>query len=212
MIYSISWMVKRDTQPTGRRAWYAIMFSFLAGGLVGGAVMGALLAFPAYELSRLGGRWTIDVALGAAALVASAYAGRAAGLWRLRTPQSKHQVPEAWRNIFAPRVASFIYAGGLGMIYPTRLGSSTAYPLAFLLVAMGRTPIAIVETMATIGLIRAASVLLVPALGFHITKASAVPTWMAKYASFVRYTEVGMLVCIAVIAATAIFPLIRGPK
>jgi hypothetical protein len=155
--------------------------------------MGAMIAVAAGELfTVIGSRTTIFVAI--AAVVASAYAGRAANLWHLPKPQLPHQVPEAWRNIFGLRFASFIYAGGLGMIYLTRLGSLAAYPLALLLLGAGRTPLAIIEMMAAVGLVRASTALVLPVRGLDRMSGDAVPTWLQKHSKGMQRAEVLVLV------------------
>jgi len=174
-----------------------VLTFFLVGGVAGGAVMGALIAFPARELFDIGGFRPVAFVT-AAAVLAAVYAGRAANLWYIPKPRFRHQVPEAWRNIFAPRVASFLYAGGLGMIYFTRLESLAAYPLAVLLIGMGRTPLAIIEIMAAVGLARASTVLAVPFL--HLDREGseeAVPALMQKHSATVRHGELIVLLCLA---------------
>ena len=193
MLHTISWMVTREPEGARDRVRARIVTWFLIGGIAGGALMGAMIAVVARELFNvIGSRTTIFVAI--AAVVASAYAGRAANLWHLPKPQLPHQVPEAWRNIFGLRFASFIYAGGLGMIYFTRLGSLAAYPLALLLLGAGRTPIAIIETMAAVGLVRASTVLVLPVRGLDRMSGDAVPTWLQKHSKAMQRGEVLVLV------------------
>jgi hypothetical protein len=186
-------MVTREPEEARDRVRARILTWFLIGGVAGGALMGAMIAVAAGELfTVIGSRTTIFVAT--AAVVASAYAGRAANLWHLPKPQLPHQVPEAWRNIFGLRFASFIYAGGLGMIYFTRLGSLAAYPLALLLLGMGRTPLAIIEMMAAVGLVRASTALVLPVRGLDRMSGDAVPTWLQKHSKAVQRAEVLVLV------------------
>jgi len=186
-------MVTREPEGARDRVRARIVTWFLIGGIAGGALMGAMIAVVARELFNvIGSRTTIFVAI--AAVVASAYAGRAANLWHLPKPQLPHQVPEAWRNIFGLRFASFIYAGGLGMIYFTRLGSLAAYPLALLLLGMGRTPLAIIEMMAAVGLVRASTALVLPVRGLDRMSGDAVPTWLQKHSKAMQRGEVLVLV------------------
>ena len=91
------------------------------------------------------------------------------------------------------------------MIYLTRLGSATAYPLAILLLGMGRTPLAIIELMGAVGLIRAASALLVPAFGFDRTESAAVTRWMQKYSSLTHRAEVVALIIVMFASGAAAF-------
>jgi hypothetical protein len=193
MLHTISWMVTREPEEARDRVRARILTWFLIGGVAGGALMGAMIAVAAGELfTVIGSRTTIFVAI--AAVVASAYAGRAANLWHLPKPQLPHQVPEAWRNIFGLRFASFIYAGGLGMIYFTRLGSLAAYPLALLLLGMGRIPLAIIEMMAAVGLVRASAALVLPVRGLDRMSGDAVPTWLQKHSKAMQRGEVLVLV------------------
>lgn len=193
MLHTISWMVTREPEEARDRARARILTWFLIGGVAGGALMGAMIAVVAGELfTVIGSRTMIFVVV--AAVVAFAYAGRAANLWHLPKPQLPHQVPEAWRNIFGLRFASFIYAGGLGMIYLTRLGSLAAYPLALLLLGAGRTPLAIIEMMAAVGLVRASTVLVLPVRGLDRMSGDAVPTWLQKHSKGMQRAEVLVLV------------------
>ena len=193
MLHTISWMVTREPEEARDRARARILTWFLIGGVAGGALMGAMIAVVAGELfTVIGSRTMIFVVV--AAVVAFAYAGRAANLWHLPKPQLPHQVPEAWRNIFGLRFASFIYAGGLGMIYLTRLGSLAAYPLALLLLGAGRTPLAIIEMMAAVGLVRASTVLVLPVRGLDRMSSDAVPTWLQKHSKGMQRAEVLVLV------------------
>jgi hypothetical protein len=186
-------MVTREPEEARDRVRARILTWFLIGGVAGGALMGAMIAVVARELFNVvGSRTTIFVAI--AAVVASAYAGRAANLWHLPKPQLPHQVPEAWRNIFGLRFASFIYAGGLGMIYFTRLGSLAAYPLALLLLGMGRTPLAIIEMMAAVGLVRASTALVLPVRGLDRMSGDAVPAWFQEHSKGMQRAEVLVLV------------------
>jgi hypothetical protein len=192
MLHTISWMVTREPEGARDRVRARIVTWFLIGGVAGGALMGAMIAVAAGELfTVIGSRTTIFVAI--AAIVASAYAGRAANLWHLPKPQLPHQVPEAWRNIFGLKFASFIYAGGLGMIYLTRLGSLAAYPLALLLLGAGGTPVAIIEMMAAVGLVRASTALVLPVRGLDRMSGDAVPTWLQKHSKAVQRAEVLVL-------------------
>jgi len=204
MLHTISWMVTREPEEARDRVRARILTWFLIGGVAGGALMGAMIAVAAGELfTVIGSRTTIFVAI--AAVVASAYAGRAANLWHLPKPQLPHQVPEAWRNIFGLRFASFIYAGGLGMIYLTRLGSLAAYPLALLLLGAGRTPLAIIEMMAAVGLVRASTSLALPVRGLDRLSGDAVPTWLQKHAKGMQRAEVLVLVGLILLPILMLF-------
>jgi|SRR5215472_4729733 len=196
MLYTISWMVAREPEDAREGLWDGILVYFLVGGVVGGAVIGGVIAFPARVLFDFIGPQPVAF-LAAAAAVAAAYAGRAANLWPLPKPQFPHQVPEAWRNIFSAKVASFSYATGLGTIYFTRLASLTAYPLVLLLLGMGGTPLAIIEIMAAVGLVRASTALVTPVLRLDSVGSEAVLALMRKYSAAVRIGELFVLLCLA---------------
>jgi hypothetical protein len=194
MLYSIRWMATRPhlrREPEQR--WTGILTWFLVGGLVGGGMMGALIALPAVVLfSAFHSSPAVFIIVAAA--LAAIYAGQAANLWRVPKPQFPHQVPESWRNVFDYKAASFVYAGGLGTLYFTRLASAAAYPLAVLLLGMGQAPIAIIEIMATVGLVRASTALIVPLRRLDVADSGAVPTWIEKHSVIIRYGELIVLI------------------
>jgi hypothetical protein len=180
MLHTISWMVTLAPEPARPRVCARVLKWFISGGIAGGAVMGAAIALAARELVDVAGPLpTISVA--GAAVLAAIYAGHEANVWHVPRPQFGHQVPEAWRKIFSPSVASFIYGFGLGTIYLTRLGSLVAYPLVLLLLGMGRTPGAIVAIMAAVGLVRTSTAFLIPFLRLESANSEAVLELMRKY-------------------------------
>jgi MFS family permease len=198
MLQSISWMVMREPAAERGRAQAGMLAWFFAGGVAGGAMMGAIITVPAWGLVHvIGSRPTAFVI--AAAAAAAVYAGRAAGLWRFPKPQFPSQVPEAWRNIFSRNVASFIYAAGLGMIYFTRLASFAAYPLAVVLLGMGRTPLAIIEIMAAVGLTRAATGLAVPLLRLDTASDEPVQALMRRLSPRMERGELAVLGCLTLL-------------
>lgn len=161
MAETVSWMVKRETSAKRFRVTCRILRCFLAGGLVGGALMGLLVA----GIARL-----FYVALGnelrpfsaAAAALAIAYLGTTLGVWRMPKPQIAQQVPSSWREVFPPGVASFLYASALGLTFFTRIGSLALFPLLALSLGLGQWPLAIVSLFAITGFFRAATALIVP--------------------------------------------------
>src|SRR5712692_5163911 len=155
MLFSICWMVTRDPQADGERMISVLLGWFLAGGLVGGALMGAVVAIPAWALSRAFGAH-ISAFVVATAVVAVVYLGKAANLWPAPKPQFRHQVPEAWRNLFIPSIAAFIYSAGLGALFFTRLASLAVYPFAIMLIGIGGNPIGVIALLAATGLVRGA--------------------------------------------------------
>jgi hypothetical protein len=173
-------MVTLAPEPARPRVCARVLTWFIGGGVAGGAVMGAVIALAARELVHVIGSLPV-ISVAGAALLAAIYAGHEANVWHVPRPQFGHQVPEAWRKIFRPSVASFIYGFGLGTIYLTRLGSPVAYPLAFLLLGMGRTPGAIIAIMAAAGLVRASTAFLIPFLRLEDANSEAVLALMRKY-------------------------------
>jgi hypothetical protein len=198
MLHTVSWMVTRDQAIKPERVQSGVLTSFLVGGVAGGAVMGAIIAAPAWALYSVIGPQPAAFAA-VSAVVAIAYAGRAMNLWPAPRPQFASQVPEAWRNIFSANVASFIYAAALGMIYFTRLASLVAYPLAVIMLGLGGTPLAIIEIMAVTGLARASTAVLVPLLRLDLRGSEAVLALMQRYSGTVRHIEVIVLGCLVLL-------------
>jgi hypothetical protein len=160
MVETIRWMVQRESQDTQYHVGIRAMSLFLLGGLTGGAVAGVLLALGAYALFIAIGSHLVGFAL-ASATAALAFAGRQLEWWTIPNVGLRHQVPEAWRNIFAPSTASFLYAGALGLTFFTRISSFAVYPLVILLLGIGQKAWVIICLFAMTGLVRAATALLV---------------------------------------------------
>jgi hypothetical protein len=200
MLHTISWMVTLAPEPARPRACARVLTWFISGGIAGGAVMGAVIALAARELAHVIGSLSAISAAGAA-LLAAIYAGHEANAWHLPKPQFGHQVPEAWRKIFSPGAASFIYGFSLGTIYLTRLGSPVAYPLVFLLLGMGRTPGAIIAIMATVGLVRTSTAFLIPFLRLEDANSKAVLALMRKYTGTAKHGDLLTLLLVTVILA-----------
>jgi hypothetical protein len=205
MLYTISWMVEREPQAERHRARAEVLAWFLLGGLAGGALMGSVIALLARTIFYLSGSPPL-LFLGAAAVVAAAYAGQAAALWRVPRPQFHHQVPESWRNIFSRKVASFVYAAGLGTVFFTRLSSRAAYPLAILLLGIGRTPVAIIAIMASVGLVRASTSLVLPSLHLDRVSSDGIVTWIASKYRTVERLEMTVLLSVVCLPAAWILP------
>jgi hypothetical protein len=203
MLHTISWMVTLVPEPARPRACARVLRWFISGGIAGGAVMGAVIALAAWELAHvIGSLPAISVA--GAALLAAIYAGHEANVWHAPKPQFGHQVPEAWRKIFSPVAASFIYGFSLGTIYLTRLGSPVAYPLAFLLLGMGRPPGTIIAIMATVGLVRTSTAFLVPLLRLEDANGQAVLALMRKYTRPAKHGDLLTLLLVTVILAAGL--------
>jgi hypothetical protein len=203
MLHTISWMVTLAPEPARPRVCASVLGWFISGGIAGGAVMGAVIALAARELAHVIGSLPAISGAGAAAL-AAVYAGHEANVWQVPRPQFGHQVPEAWRKIFKPSVASFIYGFGLGTIYLTRLGSAVAYPLLFLLLGMGRTPGAIIAIMAAVGLVRASTAFLIPFLRLEYANSEAVLALMRKYSGSAKRGDLLTLLFVMVFLAAGL--------
>jgi hypothetical protein len=175
MIHTIRWMVSREPSSQQKRVAERILPLFLLGGLVGGAVAGVVTAFFARILLGAAGGHLLFFAL-ASSIVAVAYMGRVVGLWNIPKISFKHQVPEAWRNMFRPQTASLIYSTALGFTFPTRISSYAVYPLVVLLLGLGQWPWIVVSIFAVMGLTRAATALLVPIRGWSRHSAESVAT------------------------------------
>ena len=197
MLYTISWMVRRERPAAYAAVERDVIASFLAGGLVGGSVAGALVAVLARGIFiAIGTHQSIVGAV--CALLAFSYAGAAARIWHLPVPQLKSQVPAAWRNIFSPKVASFLYSAGLGMFFFTRLGSAVALPLTAYALGLGYKPVAIVLIFAAAGLIRAATAMVLPFARLH--DENDVRQFMSSIGPALPYAEACALLLVAVIA------------
>ena len=200
MLHTISWMVTLAPEPARPRACARVLTWFISGGIAGGAAIGAVIALAARELAHVTGS-VPAISVAGAALLAAVYAGHEANVWHVPRPQFGHQVPEAWRKIFSPSVASFIYGFGLGTIYLTRLGSLVAYPFVFLLLGMGRTPGAIIAIMAAVGLVRTSTSFLIPFLRLEGANSEAVLALMRKYAGSAKRGDLLALLSVMVFLA-----------
>lgn len=161
MVHTIRWMVMREPPTEHDRMGAQILPLFLLGGFVGGASAGGLVAFAAYLISLLLGRHLAAFAI-ASSLVGMVYVAKHLGWIRLPRLSLNHQVPEAWRNIFPPSTASFLYSAALGLTFFTRISSSAMYPFVILLLGFSRWPWAIVLLFAITGFTRSATALVVP--------------------------------------------------
>jgi hypothetical protein len=166
MITTLSWMVTREPEEWRSRVGDQAAARFVLGGLLGGALGGVLVAVVAVAVTS-----TVTSSLpwfaAAAAIASLLYAGRDFGLWRIPRPQSRRQVPEAWRTIFSTQRASLAYAAVLGFGFLTRISSVAFYTLLLLGLGMGDSPFAVVALFALAGLARTSTVLLVPGFGLY---------------------------------------------
>ncbi len=155
-----------------RYRWAAAWF--VAGGLAGGATLGAIdgglaalvrsLALPASVLA--------NVALAAAAITLVAELG----LWGFRLPVHHRQVNEHWLDQFRP----WVYAGGFGWQVGTGLATYVVTPALYLMILMAAlttTPWVAVAVAASFGLIRGLAVL----LGRRITNAQSLTTFHQRF-------------------------------
>jgi hypothetical protein len=165
MLQTVSWMVTREEPASQAKMSGVILRWFLAGGFAGGVVAGLLVAGPARVIYlTLGNRPRLFAT--AAVVFAIGYLGNVLKLWRLPKPQIAQQVPPSWRDVWPPRLASFLYAGTLGLTFFTRVSSLALFPLVVLALGFGSSPLAIVALFATTGLLRAGTALIVPMLGW----------------------------------------------
>jgi hypothetical protein len=204
MIQTISWMVKREPVESQPRVMNVTLRWFLLGGLVGGAVAGVLVAGPARLLYVIFGD-QIHVFMILAVVVASGYLGNLLHLWRIPKPQVPRQVPVSWRDVFPLRLASFIYAAGLGLTFFTRIGSLATFPLAILALGFGGRPVVVIELFALTGLVRAATSLLVPLLGWAGQSGEAIFDSMEPRAAAIRRAEALILASGALVLSAGVF-------
>lgn len=161
MIHTIRWMVMREPEADRYRVGVQVLILFLLGGLTGGAVAGGLVAFLAYLISLLVGPQLVVLAV-ASSLVGMLYVVEPVGWVRMPRLSLRHQVPEAWRNMFAPRTSSFLYSTALGLTFFTRISSTALYPFLVLLFGFSRWPWVAILLFAITGFTRSAMALLVP--------------------------------------------------
>ena len=122
---------------------------------------GLLVAGPARLIYVLFGD-QLRLFMATAVILSLAYLGRPLRLWRVPKPQIAQQVPPSWREVWPPRMASFLYAGALGLTFFTRISSVAVFPMTMLALGLGRWPLALIALFAITGLIRAATALIVP--------------------------------------------------
>jgi hypothetical protein len=202
MIHTIRWMVMREPEADQYRIGAQILFLFLLGGLTGGAVAGGMVAFVGYLLFLLVGSHLVGFAL-ASSLVGVAYIGQQLGWWRLPRLSLSHQVPEAWRNIFAPKTASFLYSGALGLTFFTRISSYALYPFLVLLLGLGRWPWAAILLFVIAGFTRSATALLVPVKRWAYSSATVVTDELEPFSSIIIVTRT--LLCVAASASLLVW-------
>jgi len=196
MVQTISWMVTREEPASRARISGVILRWFLAGGLAGGAVAGVIVAGAARLIYIVFGDELRFLSLAAAA-VAIAYLGRMLGLWRVPKPQIAQQVPSSWRDVLPPRVASFLYAGTLGLTFFTRVGSLALFPMLVLALGLGRWPLAVISLFAIAGLIRAATALIVPLFDWVDDHDSLIFSALKLPARVAQKLEAGVLAAVA---------------
>jgi MFS family permease len=202
MIQTISWMVQREELSSRARISRVILRWFLIGGLLGGAAAGLLVAGPARVIYTLVGN-QLRLFVAAAVVLAIAYVGRPLKLWRVPKPQFAQQVPPSWRDVWPPRMASFLYAGVLGLGFFTRISSVALFPLGVLALGLGKWPLAIVTLFAITGLMRAATALIVPLFGWVEVSGSTIVNALGLRAELADRVEAIVLVAGAALLALA---------
>ena len=103
----------------GRARWAGGVALHVLGATLAAAAFGALTGWLGRRLGAPFGAPGL-VVLGVAAI---AYAGAAAGVWRVPVPQLRRQVPDWWRTFFSPPVTAFLYGAGLGIGFLTFLAT-----------------------------------------------------------------------------------------
>jgi len=82
-------------------------------------------------------------------------------------------------------------------MFLTRLGSLTAYPFAILLLGTGQSPIATIEIVAAIGLVRASTALVLPLLHLDYVSSKELIAWIGKKHRLVLRCETAVLSIVA---------------
>lgn len=199
MVHTVRWMVARENDDKWRFKTESQVFGwFLIGGLLGGVISGAFVALLAVLLAPLGKPMRATLVLGAA-LVATLYALRSAGLIRIPAPQSRHQVPPAWRSIFSPRFASLIYSTALGLSFFTRVPSLVFYPLLLAALSLGESPLIVVAAFGLLGFTRAATGVIVPAKNWYLTPMEEISSTLGRGWHQMQRTELVVLVGVAIL-------------
>ena len=165
MVQTVSWMVQREAPAKQAKMSRVILGWFLGGGLIGGLTAGVLVLGLARIIFSIAGEQA-RVFAAIALLATVAYLGSSLRLWRMPKPQVRQQVPSSWRDVWPPRIASFLYAATLGLGFVTRVGSLAVFPLVVLSVGLGRWPLSIIAIFAIAGLVRSATAFVVPAFGW----------------------------------------------
>jgi hypothetical protein len=173
-----------------RRRRRLALVGFAAGAVLAAAALGALLGL----VGELVGARQALPAIAALALLAAA---REAGLVRLPLPQSRRQVPEAWRFALPLPVWSFGYGAGLGV------GVATFQPFATFWIACAgavalASPVAAAACFSLYGAGRA----LMTALPRGEDATMTVERLAGRRAAL-RRTNVAVLAVCAVLLATA---------
>jgi hypothetical protein len=126
----------------------------LAGGVMGGAALGLVLA-PLALVPTPSLVWSMIGILLVLATLGDL------GVTRSFYPSSRRQVPERWRKLLPPDLTFFLYGVGLGVAVFTRIRSVAFFAGVAFAVASGR-PLAVITVCAAFGLFRGLAVI-VPA-------------------------------------------------
>jgi hypothetical protein len=196
MVQTISWMVQREDATARTRIGRVAVRWFLAGGAAGGAFAGLAITALAALIAAATGEHTKVWAI-AAACVAVLYAAKLLGATWVPKPQISQQVPSSWREVFPLRVASFIYASGLGVFFMTRIGSLVVYPTVILVLGMGGYPLAPIGIFALAGFVRAATAITVPVFEWAGAEPQDISTALDGQARVIRRLELPALIALA---------------
>ena len=139
-----------------RKRWAGSISLHVLGAAMSAAVLGGLLGLAG---SFLGAPWGRAGLLLVAAIALAYAAGELLGI-RVPILEMRRQVPEWWRGVFGPRVASLLYGIALGPGFFTHLRHGTFVAVSAAAVILG-DPVAGVALVMPFGVARALGVALV---------------------------------------------------
>lgn len=152
MVHTIRWMVQTRDEASGGFSATRVMSVFLLGGVVGGASIGGLVVVMSLVLRSVIPVETFIFLASGVCLLAFVTNYRE---WRRPRYGLSHQVPPAWRSIFHPLLASFLYAFVLGGNLWTRINSHSFGALFLIGLAAGLySPLLAVGYFSLVGLLR----------------------------------------------------------
>jgi hypothetical protein len=137
------------------RSYWKAVAAHMVGAVLASALLGALLGSMGSVLDL--GSSTGSLTL--VAILAAAYAvGELTG-FKLPLPHRRGQVPEWWRNYFAPTTTAFLYGAGLGVGFATHVRSGLLLIVA-VIAFLGGSPVLGALLLVPFGIARAASALI----------------------------------------------------